>query len=321
MSYLVVSVQVTKPFFAALVVALGIGVPAAADNSRPVQAETQQAFWHSVACEGAAGASTDAGFPDASNTGVPEGTQLTAYTGPMTIETPGTVIDGKIITGTLRVTAPDVVIKNCVVNYKEMWGINAEYARNVIVQNCEITGPGSSGDSNAPILGSGTFIGNDLSQAENGIVLTDGASTVKGNYIHDLASGAVDPHYDGISVQGRQDGVLIEGNTIDSRGTSNIIIKTDFGDISNVTVTDNLLIGDAGFNVYSYGGENGYKTSNINITNNHIEMGNYDYYYIRDSNPNISGNIEYANNQAPQPSDLTPGNPSPSACAGAVIQR
>ena len=42
------------------------------------------------------------GMPDATTAGVPAGTTLTAYTGPMTITTPGTVIEGKIINGTLR---------------------------------------------------------------------------------------------------------------------------------------------------------------------------------------------------------------------------
>ena len=44
------------------------------------------------------------GMPDATTAGVPAGTTLTAYTGPMTITTPGTVIEGKIINGTLKVT-------------------------------------------------------------------------------------------------------------------------------------------------------------------------------------------------------------------------
>ena len=37
------------------------------------------------------------GFPNADNTGVPAGVALTPYTGPMTITTPGTVIDAKQI--------------------------------------------------------------------------------------------------------------------------------------------------------------------------------------------------------------------------------
>ena len=50
-------------------------------------------------------------FPDASNTGVPAGTTLVGYSGPTTISTPGTVIDGRTL-GCVRVTAPGVVIRN-----------------------------------------------------------------------------------------------------------------------------------------------------------------------------------------------------------------
>jgi hypothetical protein len=49
-------------------------------------------------------------MPDASNTGVPVGTALTEYTGPMTIELPGTVIDAKTIRGALVIEAADVTI-------------------------------------------------------------------------------------------------------------------------------------------------------------------------------------------------------------------
>ncbi|RVG79790.1 right-handed parallel beta-helix repeat-containing protein, partial [Sinorhizobium meliloti] len=38
-------------------------------------------------------------FPNATDTGVPAGTTLTEYTGPMTITENGTVIDGMIING------------------------------------------------------------------------------------------------------------------------------------------------------------------------------------------------------------------------------
>ena len=80
------------------------------------------------------------GMPDATTTGVPAGTTLTAYTGPMTITTPGTVIEGKIINGTLRVTAANVTIKNCVIQNYGFWGIDAEGAANITVQNCDFTG-------------------------------------------------------------------------------------------------------------------------------------------------------------------------------------
>ena len=123
-------------------------------------------------------------------------------------------------------------------------------------------------------------------------MLQGGASTVKGNYIHDLQDGAGDPHYDGIAVQGNQNGVLIEGNTVIARDTSAVFIKNDFGPISNVTVNHNYLAGDPVFNIYVDGRANGGPITGVTITNNYLEKGYYGYYSIDKSSPVISGNIE-----------------------------
>ena len=53
---------------------------------------------------------TNTAWPNADNTGVPTGTALTPYTGPMTIQTPGTVIDAKQINGFLDILAPNVTV-------------------------------------------------------------------------------------------------------------------------------------------------------------------------------------------------------------------
>jgi len=240
----------------------------------------------------------------------PSGTTLTAYTGPMTITKAGTVIEGQIINGSLTILAPDVIIKNCVIVYRGTWGIDAEGAKNITIQNCDITGPGYSSTANAAILGSGTFIGNDISKSENGIVLTGGASTVRGNYIHDLQAAGSDPHYDGISVQGGQNGVLIEANTIIGRDTSDIFIKNDFGPISNVTVRGNLLLGDSGYPIYVDGRASGGPITGVSITANYVQKGGYGYYSVDDSRPAISSNVEVPRGLMPQPG-VPPGAPAP----------
>lgn len=229
-------------------------------------------------------------YPDATNTGAPAGTNLTEYTGPMTITENGTVIDGKIINGSLRVIADDVVIKNSKITFDSWWGVEAEHANNITIQDCDIVGPGYSGDSNSAILGSGTFLRNDLSKVENGITLTGGSSTVKGNYIHDLEDGSSDPHYDGISVQGGQDGVLIEGNTILAGNNADVFINTDFGPVNDVQVTNNFLGGTPGYNIYVSGMHA--PCTNVSITDNHISKGGYGYYAVDNASPTISGNTE-----------------------------
>jgi hypothetical protein len=55
-------------------------------------------------------------FPDATTTGVPTGTVLTAYNGPMTITVANTVIDSKTINGDLVIRASGVVVKNTRIN-------------------------------------------------------------------------------------------------------------------------------------------------------------------------------------------------------------
>ena len=50
--------------------------------------------------------------PSASNTGVPAGTTLTTYTGPLTITVDGTVIDKKAVYGDLKIAARNVVVRN-----------------------------------------------------------------------------------------------------------------------------------------------------------------------------------------------------------------
>ncbi|WP_297626858.1 DUF4082 domain-containing protein [Nocardioides sp.] len=50
------------------------------------------------------------GWPNEGNTGVPAGTALTAYNGPMNITQAGAVIDAKTITGDLTISAPNVTV-------------------------------------------------------------------------------------------------------------------------------------------------------------------------------------------------------------------
>ena len=163
-------------------------------------------------------------------------------------------------------------------------------------------------DTNSAIVGSGTFIGNDISNSENGIVLSDGASVVRDNYIHDLGDNFGDPHLDGIAVQGGQNHVLIEHNTVEAWDTSCIFIKNDFGPINDITVRNNLLYGDPerrdpASTIYVYGPN----TTNVSITNNYVEKGIWlNTIATSNANPTIAGNIEWNNKTDPIPYPNSP---------------
>jgi hypothetical protein len=55
-------------------------------------------------------------FPNSGTTGVPQGTTLTTYTGPCTIQTNNVVIDAKIINCNLRILAQGITITRSIIN-------------------------------------------------------------------------------------------------------------------------------------------------------------------------------------------------------------
>jgi beta-glucanase (GH16 family) len=258
------------------------------------------------------------GYPDATTTGVPAGTVLSAYTGPSTITRAGTVIEVKIIDGGLVINAPNVTIKNCVVTNGYWWGIDGEHGGStLLVQNCDIIGPGIEGNSG--ILGTGSFIGNDISGYENGIMSSGGSGGVfNGNYIHDLKSTKADPHYTGIQVEGGESNLRIENNTVINDQDSNIFLQALYGPISNVVINHNWVGGsNSGNNSYNIYVESrfGYPITDVSITNNYINKGYYGYFSIVNSSPTMSGNVLFDSDHGISPptggSSTPPTGPTP----------
>jgi len=241
------------------------------------------------------------GMPDATTAGVQAGVTLTPYSGPMTITTPGTVIENKIIDGELVVKASDVTIKNCSIQSDGWWGIEGEKSPNLHVENCDIVGGNLT---NSGILGSGTFVGNDIKHVSIGIQLTNGASTVRDNYVHDLFYGSSDPHYDGITALGGQDHVLIEHNTTSvpqDHGTASILIQNTFGPVNDVTVRDNLMYGDPSYTLYVDGSRTGGPITNVVVENNYAEKGYYGYFSVTNASPIIQNNVQWQEGVDPTP--------------------
>src|SRR5262249_42750985 len=80
-----------------------------------------------------------AGFPDAQNTGVRDGVTLKVV-GDMTVTTPGAVISGLEIHGTLRIEADNVTVRDCkIVNEGGYHGILIPDGNSgVVVEYCDI---------------------------------------------------------------------------------------------------------------------------------------------------------------------------------------
>jgi hypothetical protein len=202
---------------------------------------------------------------------------LTAYTGPSTISTPGTVIDSKSM-GCIRVTVPGVVIRrskiSCSGGYAVMSRDGDYSGTSLLIEDTDIDckgGPGTAvGEANITIRRV------DISGCENGGDINQNW-IVEDSYIHDLYNGG-SSHTDGLQFASGhfEDGrlvpaslnVTIRRNTIfgmganGSFGTSAII--SNRGGDRNVLIEGNLLAGGA-VAIYC---EQGAKGINYRVLNN-----------------------------------------------------
>lgn len=186
-----------------------------------------------------------ASWPNATNTGVPEGTSLTVVHGDLAIRTPGTVIDAQDIRGCVTVTAPGVIIRRskirCAFGYVVL--SSGYTGARLLLEDSEIDCTDEDGmASRATAVGDNNFSARRLNihDCENGFDV-DTEVTIQDSWIHDLLDDEI-AHTDGIQVAiGRN--VLVENNAIFVRGTSAII--THPTTMNGVVIRNNLLAGGA----------------------------------------------------------------------------
>jgi hypothetical protein len=211
--------------------------------------------------------------PTATTAGIPAGTSLTTYTGPMTITTDGTVIDGKTLTGSLVINANNVTVKNSKIHATGYYGITTSDGHtNVSFINNEIYG--TTGDQMYEgILGDNTFVcGNYIHGFENGLTISDNM-TVQSNFIEKLNSPSSSAHYDGIEVYSGSN-IKIWGNNIlmtDASGawlgeTGAINITPTWANVNNIELRGNW-IGGGSFTL-NLDEQGGYHLTNLTVTNN-----------------------------------------------------
>lgn len=216
--------------------------------------------------------SLPASKPDATNTGVPSGTSLSAYTGPTSITAAGTVIDGRDITQTLTINAPNVTIRNSKIHPgsgSATKGIILNSTGTKIL-NSEIY---TSGGGYVGIDGSDAVVcGNYLHGWENAMTV-GGNMTIQANYIDKLAAAQSGPHYDGIEIYYGGDSKIWgnnirltspSGSWLDDTGAINLTAWTV--NIDNVEMNGNWL-GGGGYSIY-VDEQSGKQATNVVITNN-----------------------------------------------------
>lgn len=255
----------------------------------------------------AAAPAAPSGKPNASNTGVPAGTTLSNYTGPLTITTDGTVIDGKAVYGDLRIQARNVTIRNSYLHCGSdvpagnTGCVDANSAKvfNLTVENTTI-------NPDRPSYYRDGIVGHEFTARRNHITRTnDGLGifnrpggpaqanvTAEGNYIHDLTHWNYDPahsdgsHNDGIQIQGGEN-IVIRGNNVvgsvvagdglgqfGSHGGAALLAQQNVAKLANVVIENNWF-DDAQNSVCIQHGK--YSSVVVTLQNNYFGRNQYDF--------------------------------------------
>lgn len=195
-------------------------------------------------------AAPPSGWPGPSNTGVPAGTTLTKYTGSCDLRKDGEVIEEKTFECGILVYAKNVVIRRSKIT--GLIKTNAADAT-LTLEDVEVDGGDDQseavGGDNVTVLRSNVY-GNQHS------VHCGSHCVVKDSWLHDQHDGkAADWHQNGFLSNGGTD-FTIEHNTVACVGgcTADIAFIND-DDVSNGTITNNLLVAspDSAFCAYPFG--------------------------------------------------------------------
>jgi len=192
--------------------------------------------------------------PSAATTGVPAGVTLTEYDGNLTVSTAGAVIDGLDIHGFVKVTAPDVTIKNSIIRGTATTKTaplltSASSSASVTIQDSELFAAVPSGWIDGIRGYNITAKRVDIHDVIDAMHLYGDNVTLEASYLHDNVHFASDPnqggtpsHDDSIQIQ-KGNNIRIVGNNISGAFNTGLQFTQDQGTVSNVTIDKNKLDG------------------------------------------------------------------------------
>lgn len=202
--------------------------------------------------------------PAAATVGAPTCTGL-AVSGSITADTAGQVVDGAAVSGGIRVTAPNVIIRNSCITTSggDYYGIYVADGGSATITDTTITGPymgaGLAGNNWSASRIDVSNVSDDATNMGNNTTLTD-------SYLHDFhpCSGC---HSDGVQVFQLAGNVQIARNRIDvGTGNSAIILTVDVQQVPAVA-------------------------GPVLISNNQFSGGTYTLHVVPDFHAQITGNV------------------------------
>jgi hypothetical protein len=218
-------------------------------------------------------------WPGPSNTGVPTGIVLGAYSGPSTITTPGTVIDSKTVNADLVIQTTGVIIRKSLVNGR----IDVDGPYSLTIEDSEVD---SGGWTNATIGFNGITMRRVEVRGGQTSVICGTDCVVEDSWLHDqFITVGIGQHLGGYMSNGG-DNVTVRHNSIvcdvpdDSSGggcSGSAQIYGDFANNTNFTFDRNLFMETPGGYCTSFGHNPGKpfgdNPANIIVTNNIWQRG------------------------------------------------
>lgn len=138
--------------------------------------------------------------------------------------------------------AEGTVLEDCEINSDGFRGVFADWMKFTLI-NCRVIG--RSGSRDVGVQGVATVINTEISGFQDGIKL-QGTAAVRGSLIHKPYKTSTS-HNDGIAIQWDNTDHLIEHNFIDWIDTSCIFLKNESGQVKNITIRRNWLMGTTGW--------------------------------------------------------------------------
>lgn len=228
------------------------------------------------------------GYPDATNTGVPEGVTLDVQDleeNNHTISTDGAVIENiHFLNGRISVDANNVTIRNCRIETGDFYPI-INYGTGLLIEDCDIIGTSASVTAGVSFTDY-TVRRCNISGAADGLK-ADRDCVIEDNYIHSLVV-TQDSHNDGIQTTGGNN-VSVIHNTIDSDVAG---VAIQFGSSNSNWVVDGNLIRASGWALNGGAG-----TMNSSFTNNRFAVPSDGSWYGPNGVSGEGTNITWSGNR------------------------
>ncbi|MFI5623837.1 right-handed parallel beta-helix repeat-containing protein [Nocardioides sp. NPDC051685] len=195
-----------------------------------------------------------AGSPGPRDTGVPPKKKLRVHNGDLVIRTPGEVVDGLEVHGRISVEAPNVTIRNTLVivpTGSETAGIsnNNGNGAGMLVSNVEVMAENAAPGVNGVVGHDFTLESSEIHHVTDQVHITGSNVIVRDNWLHDNYHFENDPYQDGgashddsIQIIGGSN-ITIADNRFTGAYNAGVMITQSIGDVSDVTIRDNLLGG------------------------------------------------------------------------------